>query len=203
MQSIFRLLGYVVILGLISGCQSLMPEPKGLKTVAWPVLSAQSNQTGIGQAGDRQLQNMQQRYQRQDQVEVLWKQQSFSFLLYQQQQGKTLDFLALSLTGQPLFKLQFDGQQVKLEQRIEQMKMLPFAFVVRDILYATYPNFAQLGHEQVELKQQDQTAEIYIQQQKVLNIEHQAAHIVLDNLQVPYQMIFSPVDNTLQEDQAP
>ena len=194
MQAIFRLLCGVAIVGLMSGCQSLMPEPKGLKTTLWPIPSAESSQLQDAQT---------QHYQRQDQVEVLWKQQGFSFLLYQQQQGKTLDFLALSLTGQPLFKLQFDGQQVKVEQRIEQMKMLPFAFVVRDILYATYPKFAQLEHQDVELKQQDEATEIYIQQQKVLHIAYQPDHIVLDNLQVPYQMIFSPVDNTLQEDQAP
>lgn len=206
MQSIFRLLSCIAILGLMSGCQSLIPEPKGLKTALWPTLSTAPSPLQDGQAQQQtqaQEQEQTQIYQRQDQVEVLWKQQGFSFLLYQQQQGKTLDFLALSLTGQQLFKLQFDGQQVKVEQRIEQMKMLPFAFVVRDILYATYPKFAQLEHEQVELKQQDQATEIYIQQQKVLNIAYQPDHIVLDNLQVPYQMIFSPVDNTLQEDQAP
>jgi hypothetical protein len=37
-----------------------------------------------------------QNYQRQDQIEVQWKSQSFSFLLYQQQRGQSLDMLALS-----------------------------------------------------------------------------------------------------------
>lgn len=49
--------------------------------------------------------------------------------------------VALSLTGQQLFKLQFDGHRVHVEQRIDQMRLLPFEFVVRDLLFATYPQF--------------------------------------------------------------
>ncbi len=41
--------------------------------------------------------------------------------------------VALSLTGRQLFKLQFDGHRVHVEQRIDQMRLLPFEFVVRDL----------------------------------------------------------------------
>ncbi|MGQ8975913.1 DUF3261 domain-containing protein [Acinetobacter schindleri] len=159
-----------------SACQSWIPEAQGLATPQWGA----------------------QNYQRQDQIEVQWKSQSFSFLLYQQQRGQSLDMLALSLTGQQLFKLSFDGQKVDVEQRIEPMKLLPFDYVVRDILYATYPNFAALHAAQNAVVQKADT--IYIQQ-PVLKIQGNEGAIELDNLQVPYQMVISTVSNTLEDDQ--
>lgn len=171
--------GRIVLLGLVcslSACQSFYPKAPALAAPAWQA----------------------QQYQRQDQVEVQWKQQSFSFLLYQQQQGKDLSMLGLSLTGQVLFKLQFDGQKVKVEQRIEQMRLLPFDFVVRDILFATYPKFAASGQSQVVVKQQGDTQQIEIAQQHVLTIQKQAHNIQLDNLHVPYTIVFSPIDDALQ-----
>ncbi|WP_336929364.1 DUF3261 domain-containing protein [Acinetobacter tandoii] len=162
---------------LCSACQSWIPKAQGLVTPQWAA----------------------QNYQRQDQIEVQWKTQSFSFLLYQQQQGQSLDMLALSLTGQQLFKLSFDGQKVKVEQRIEPMKLLPFDYVVRDILYATYPNFAALHAAQNTVIQKADT--IYIQRQPVLKIQQNEGVIELDNFQVPYQMVISAVSNTLEDDQ--
>lgn len=162
---------------LCSACQSWIPKAQGLATPQWAA----------------------QNYQRQDQIEVQWKTQSFSFLLYQQQRGQSLDMLALSLTGQQLFKLSFDGQKVDVEQRIEPMRLLPFDYVVRDILYATYPNFAALHAAQNAVVQKDDT--IYIQQQPVLKIQQNDGVIELDNLQVPYQMVISAVSNTLEDDQ--
>ena len=162
---------------LCSACQSWIPKAQGLATPQWAA----------------------QNYQRQDQIEVQWKSQSFSFLLYQQQRGQSLDMLALSLTGQQLFKLSFDGQKVHVEQRIEPMKLLPFDYVVRDILYATYPNFAGLHAAQNAVVQKHDT--IYMQQQPVLKIQQNQEVIELDNLQVPYQMVISTVNNTLEDDQ--
>ncbi len=107
--------------------------------------------------------------------------------------------LVLSLTGQQLFKLSFDGQKVDVEQRIDPMKRLPFDYVVRDILYATYPNFAALHAAQNAVVQKDDT--IYMQQQPVLKIQQNEGAIELDNLQVPYQMVISAVSNTLEDDQ--
>ena len=168
----------------LGACQQLLPKAQGLATTQWTA----------------------QQYQRQDQVEVQWKDHSFSFLLYQQQQGQNLDFLALSLTGQQLFKLHFDGKTVTVEQRIDAMKLLPFDFVVRDILFATYPNFIQHPPEQVQVvhtvnTDQVKVQEIEIQKQKVLSIRHSATQIELDNLQVPYQMVFSVVPNTLESNE--
>lgn len=167
----------------LSACQQLLPKAQGLATTQWTA----------------------QHYQRQDQVEVQWKEHSFSFLLYQEQKGKHLDFLALSLTGQQLFKLHFDGQKVTVSQRIDAMKLLPFEFVVRDILFATYPQFIEHPPKDVQvnkLKTSNGFAqEIEINQQKVLNIRHTTAQIDLENLQVPYQMVFSEVFNTLENNE--
>lgn len=160
---------------LCSGCQSMLPKAQGLSTTTWAA----------------------QNYQRQDQLEIQWKEQSFSFLLYQQQQGQKLEMLALTLTGQQLFKLSFDGQEVHVEQRIEQMKLLPFEFVVRDILYATYPNFAQLQQQNVRIENSAQTQKVLINQQHVLNIQQQDDVIELNNLQVPYQMVISRINDGL------
>ena len=174
----FKTVSWVLASALLcNACQSLIPKAQGLATPQWVA----------------------QNYQRQDQIEVQWKTQSFSFLLYQQQRGQSLDMLALSLTGQQLFKLSFDGQKVEAEQRIDPMKRLPFDYVVRDILYATYPNFAALHTAQNAVVQKDDT--IYIQQQPVLKIQHNEGTIELDNLQVPYQMVISTVSNTLEDDQ--
>lgn len=161
---------------LLTGCQSLLPKAQGLSTTQW-------------QARD---------YQRQDQVEVQWKDKSFSFLLYQQQTGEQLQMLALSLTGQPLFTLNFDGKQVSVEQRIEQMRLLPFDFLVRDILFATDLQFAQMPHEHVQLLSTASGRDVYINQKVVLHIVQEQDHIRLDNVQVPYQMVISTVANTLE-----
>lgn len=165
---------------LCSGCQSLapkiLPKAQGLSAPQW---TAQS-------------------YQRQEQIEVQWKEHGFSFLLYQQQSGQQLDMLALSLTGQQLFKLSFDGQQVRVEQRIDAMKYLPFDYVVRDILYATYPQFMALHAGQTAVRQKDGV--VYINQQPVLNIQPLEGAVELNNLQVPYQMVISAVSNTLEDD---
>lgn len=161
---------------LCSGCQSLLPKAQGLSTTTW----------------------IAQNYQRQDQLEIQWKEQSFSFLLYQQQQGQKLEMLALTLTGQQLFKLSFGGQKVHVEQRIEQMKLLPFEFVVRDILYATYPDFAQLQQQNVWIENSAQTQSVFINQQHVLNLQHENDVIELDNLQVPYQMVISRINDGLE-----
>lgn len=167
----------------LSACQQMLPKAQGLVSSQWSS----------------------QQYQRQDQVEVQWKEHSFSFLLYQQQQDQNLDVLALSLTGQQLFKLHFDGQKVTIEQRIEQMKLLPFDFLMRDILFATYPDFIQHPPEKVSINSvqqgEIQTQDVEINQQKVLTIQRSAAYIELNNLQVPYQMVFSTVPNTLENNE--
>ncbi|MFT4021920.1 MAG: DUF3261 domain-containing protein [Acinetobacter sp.] len=161
---------------MLSACQSWYPKAVGLQSAQW---QAQS-------------------YHRQDQLEIQWKNKSFSFLLYQQQQGQSLTMLALSLTGQPLFQLSFDGKHVQVQQRIDALKLLPFEFLVRDILFATYPNFSTLHSADVQQRQQGDINIIQIHQQDVLQIRRHHTVIDVENRQVPYRMFFSPVRD-LQE----
>lgn len=159
---------------LCSACQSFIPAAQGLKTSIWPTVN----------------------YQRQDQIEVQWKDKSFSFLLYQQQQGKILQMVALSLTGQQLFKLSFDGETVIVDQRISQMKLLPFEYIVRDLLYATYPNY----QTDAKIEQHENNKLVSIQNKTILNIQNQENVIELRNVQVPYLMVISPVNDALEND---
>ena len=173
-----KIIGICMISALLcSACQSLIPEAKGLKAAHWMVA---------------------EHYQRQDQIEVQWKDKSFSFLLYQQQQGNNLEMLALSLTGQPLFQLSFDGQKVVVDQRIDQMRLLPFDYIVRDLLYATYPNY----QTDAKVESQDQTQMVSINNQVVLNITQHDNTVELRNIQVPYLMVISPMDDALEDDGA-
>ena len=160
----------------LTACQSFVPKAQGLATPHWQA----------------------QAYARQDQVEVEWKDHQFSFLLYQQQQGQNIDFVALSLTGQQLFNVQFNGDSVHVAQRVEQMKLLPFDFVVRDVLYATYPGFSELHGSAVQQQHQAGQRQIMINQGHVLDIENFADHVELHNLQVPYRMVFSPIAEALE-----
>lgn len=175
-----KLTGTVLATALLcSACQSLIPSAQGLVTPSWVAQS----------------------YQRQDQIEVEWNKNSFSFLLYQQQNGQNLEMIALSLTGQQLFKLSFDGKKVDVQQRINQMKLLPFEYVVRDLLYATYPNFIALQTHQAHVETNGLTQQVFIQQNPVLDIEKQAESITLKNVQVPYQMVISPMNESLENDE--
>ncbi|WP_151980792.1 DUF3261 domain-containing protein [Acinetobacter guerrae] len=174
-----RLLLLGCILTAFSGCQHMMPKAVGLESAIW----------------------QQQAYQRQDQVDVQWRKQSFSFLLYQQQHGQVLQLIALSLTGQQIFQVEYNGQHIQVKQRIEQMRLLPFEFLVRDILLATYPDFDSQQSKVMEKKLNKTDEEIYIQKNLVLKIRHQHDQIYLENVQVPYQMTFSPIENTLQSNE--
>lgn len=166
-----RYLKIILVVSLLTGCQSLIPKVQGLVTSEWQA----------------------QQYQRQDQLEVQWKSQSFSFLLYQHQQGNQLSMVALSLTGQQLFKVVFDGKKVHVQQRIDAMRLLPFDFLVRDILFATYPKF-----NVNQVTQDSQGMHVEISHQPVLEIVKQDQQIQLHNLQVPYTIVFSPMPEGLE-----
>lgn len=157
---------------LCTACQ--VPKVQGLKSIAWQV---------------------EPHYQRQDMLEMQWKKTTFSLLLYQQQKEGVLSMLGLSLTGQPLFQLTFDGKQVYVQQRIGAMRLLPFDFLVRDILFATYPNF-QSQNAQVSLEQSQKS--IDINGTRILEIYTQPQQVVLHNIQVPYSIVFSQIPEGLK-----
>ena len=74
--------------------------------------------------------------------------------------------------------------------------------MVRDILYATYPDFARLQPQNVRIETSAQTRKVWINQQHVLNIQQQDDVVELDNLQVPYQMVISRINDGLADTDA-
>lgn len=79
------------------------------------------------------------------QAELFWRTQSFAFLLYQEPQASQtqpnppLQILALTLSGQLLFELSFDGQTLHTVQKHPKLKALPTDYLMRDIWWAAMP----------------------------------------------------------------
>lgn len=139
-----------------------------------------------------------QDYQRQDQVEILWKQQQFSFLLYQKQHGKDLSLIALTLMGQPLFELNFNGEKVVLIQCVDQLKYLPFNYFIRDILVATYPNFTHLAQKEIIVEYDSNKENVFFNQKLTLSLTHEPNRLALMNLHVPYKLFFYTMSQGLE-----
>jgi hypothetical protein len=59
-----------------------------------------------------------------------------------------------------------------------------------------------LGQQAVQVENSGNQQSISIAQQAVLQIKHEANMIEVDNIQVPYRMTLSPIENTLNADQA-
>lgn len=164
-----------LLLLLLAGCALLRPAAPGLVDANWSA----------------------REFQREQQVEVLHGDNSFSFLLYQQQRGISRDLIGLSLTGQTLFHLQFDGRQLSVIECIDAMRYLPFEFVVRDILLATDSGYQP---EQIERASNGSDQFISINGQAVLRISQQQDTIELNNLRVPYRMLLRTLNTAATPD---
>lgn len=171
---------------LLSACQ-MRPSVKGLPTLP-------------------QLQHI--ATDKQNQVEIKWQKQSFAFLLYQQQHQNYLQVLGLTITGQILFELHYNGEKVEVIQRIDAMKYLPFDYVLRDILWGTLaadvvsPQVQALGlsfSEQIIDSSSDQLLQRTIQSKDKVQLQVQIKDqmIEIDNPNVPYQMIISQTDQNI------
>lgn len=78
----------------------------------------------------------------QQQAELFWQDHSFVFLLHQEAQSQktpSLQILALTLSGQLLFELHYDGQTLRTVQKHPKLKSLPVDFLMRDIWWASMP----------------------------------------------------------------
>lgn len=176
-------LGLLLLLStlLLPACR-IIPKAQGLPS--WPQLQQQPASS-------------------QQQAEIIWQQKSFSFLLYQARQADYLQLIALSVTGQILFELHYDGHKLKVIQRIAAMKYLPFDYLLRDIMWASLPastvqqQIQPLGLQlQQESQDGQQIRQIWQQQQLILEV-HQpvgqsAASLEIDNKQAKYRLLLSP-----------
>lgn len=168
----------------LSACQMFIPQAKGLP----------------------HLDTLEQTQQQQ--AEIFWKEQSFSFLLYQQQQGQTIHILALTLSGQVLFELTYDGQIIQVKQRSPALKALPLDFLMRDIWWATMPT-AQVAEAlqplQLKLREEPQKRMIYqvdtTAEQVNLTVTQQHQQTIIENHRVPYRMILSNTEQAFIKSQ--
>lgn len=126
-------------------------------------------------------------YERQDQLDVLWRDKSFSLLLYQTQQGNTLSVLGLSYSGQTLFFLRYDGSTIELVERVDAMRLLPFDWLLRDILLATDADFSPAG---LTRRDSESGQDIYQGRRQIAVLQHSATEISLRNRQTAYRLIF-------------
>lgn len=140
------------------------------------------------------------------QLEVRWREHSFSFLLIQQGlpgQQAGLQVVATTLTGQQLFALVYDGKQVKVLQRVEEMKRLPFDYLLRDVLWASWPlDSVQAGIQPYGYTLQEQaTGQNQISRQisaagkLVLDVQRDSSgQLHVENKQAGYVLDITPVE---------
>lgn len=134
------------------------------------------------------------------QLEVRWREHSFSFLLIQQgrQDQNGLQVVATTLTGQQLFELAYDGKQVKVVQRVDEMKRLPFDYLLRDVLWASWPLASvQAGVQPYGFSVQDQQQQRQISSQGRLLLDVQrddtSGQLHAENKQAAYILDITPV----------
>lgn len=167
-----------LLLGL-AGCQNMLPKAKGLPSLV-------------------QTQSVEQ-YQ----VELFWKEQSFSFLLKQTPDQQKINVIALTFTGQVLFELDYDGQKVTVLQRSPMLKHLPLDFLMRDIWWATMPK-AQVEQAITPLKltliEQDMQRHIMQNQTIKLSVHRTVQGIEIQNVSIPYSMLFTHIHQSFLEE---
>lgn len=179
-----RLILTCVLVGSFNlvACQAFIPKAQGL-----PSFKVESHQ---------QITQTSEPYQ----IELFWKEHTFSFLLEQQQQDHLRHVIALTLTGQVLFELQYDGQTVKVLQRYPALKALPLDFLMRDIWWATLTS-AQiepaLKSLNLTLSEQQSRRQIMQNHHVKLDVQYSAQEITVKNLSVPYRMILTPISQPL------
>lgn len=206
------LIGYPLIVSLalsvsLTACQQI-PPAQGLPSIA------QLEQSSLAQN--------QQSDAQQFQAELFWKDQSISFLLISQMQSNELksqnlqhdqqnylQLIAMTVTGQVLFELDYDGTKVDVVQSIDAMKRIPFDYLYRDMVWATLSE----GGLKTTLKntpyavQSNQTTHhvtrvISQNKQQIYQAQYNAdGSIEVKNSNVPYKMILTPLqDDFLQAD---
>lgn len=210
------LIGYPLIVSLalsvsLTACQQI-PPAQGLPSIA------QLEQSSLAQK--------QQKDAQQFQAELFWKDQSISFLLIsqmnsndpkyglegelkQENQPNYQQLIGMTVTGQVLFELDYDGTKVDVMQSIDAMKRIPFDYLYRDMVWATLSE----GGLKTTLKntpyavQSNQTTHhvtrvISQNKQQIYQAQYNAdGSIEVKNSNVPYKMILTPLqDDFLQAD---
>ncbi|MFC3903877.1 hypothetical protein SAMN05421749_10648 [Acinetobacter marinus] len=167
------------------------------------------------------VQPLEKSQNQQYEVELFWKEQSISFLLLSNLVSSTMQngashqpktyqqVIGMTVTGQVLFELHYDGKKVDVVQSIDAMKRIPFDYLYRDMVWATLSEDVL----KTTLKNTPYTAQskqmahhvtrvILQNNQQVYQAQYNAdGSIEVKNLNVPYKMLLSPIqDDFLQAD---
>lgn len=211
-----RTLGFALTVGVLlnlTACQQVQPI-QGLPSMA----QLQQSHTLQQNASLQQLEKSQNK---QYEVELFWKEQSISFLLLSDLLSGTIQngashqakpyqqVIGMTVTGQVLFELHYDGTKVDVVQSIDAMKRIPFDYLYRDMVWATLSE----GGLKTTLKntpyavQSNQTTHhvtrvISQNKQQIYQAQYNAdGSIEVKNSNVPYKMILTPIqDDFLQAD---
>ena len=137
----------------------------------------------------------------QQQAELFWQDHTFAFLLYQEAQSQkpsSLQILALTLSGQLLFELHYDGQTLHTVQKHPKLKSLPVDFLMRDIWWASMPltevqsAINKLG---LDITESDGVRTIYPvktpNQAKLIAIQGADGTLSIENKDVPYKVVMT------------
>lgn len=211
-----RTLGFALTVGVLlnlTACQQVQPI-QGLPSMA------QLQQSHTLQQNPS-LQQLEKSQNKQYEVELFWKEQSISFLLLSDLLSGTIQngashqakpyqqVIGMTVTGQVLFELHYDGTKVDVVQSIDAMKRIPFDYLYRDMVWATLSE----GGLKTTLKntpyavQSNQTTHhvtrvISQNKQQIYQAQYNAdGSIEVKNSNVPYKMILTPIqDDFLQAD---
>lgn len=161
---------------VLAGCQSVLPKAQGLPS------------TLAVQAYDNV------------QAEVFWRDKSFAFLLSQEHRQDGWHIYALTLSGQVLFELGFDGKVLTVVQKHSSLSALPVEFLIRDIWWATQnadeiaAATEPLGFVLID----DGKGRRLVEDGKVrLSVTYEPTQTVIDNHLVPYRLIVSQLPQAL------
>lgn len=202
------LIGYPLIVSLalsvgLSACQQI-PPAQGLPSIA------QLEQSSLAQN--------QQSHAQQFQAELFWKDQSISFLLIsqikskdpkhglegelkQENQPNYQQLIGMTVTGQVLFELDYDGKKVDVVQSIDAMKRIPFDYLYRDIVWATLSDEMLKATLQGTQFKYDSAIQGEIMRRTIQHNgkiiykaqQHMGEDTEIENMNVPYTMILSPI----------
>ena len=202
------LIGYPLIVSLalsvgLSACQQI-PPAQGLPSIA------QLEQSSLAQN--------QQSDAQQFQAELFWKDQSISFLLIsqmksndpkyglegelkQENQPNYQQLIGMTVTGQVLFELDYDGKKVDVVQSIDAMKRIPFDYLYRDIVWATLSDEMLKATLQGTQFKYDSAIQGEIMRRTIQHNgkiiykaqQHMGEGTEIENMNVPYKMILSPI----------
>lgn len=177
MPNVLKIMVLSLVITLV-GCQALSPQVQGLPKKV--VMTVQDDV----------------------QAEIFWRDKSFAFLLSKQPHQDGWQIHALTLSGQLLFELYFEGEKITTVQKHDSLSALPVEFLIRDIWWATLPvddvtqAILPLG---LGLTQSEQGRQITEGDKVRLDVVY-GEQTTITNQLIPYKLILSQTTQSILHD---